>query len=189
VSIGKRFRNFNPEQYEAYTAPNFGVGSNEAGSVVLPDLETMRVMFEQIAQNKSPLEAEGLVPPDVDMPSIRVGIYNGTFEEGVASAAEEGLEGATQVPSGTVTVADIANADRIGYRRTIIRYDDSVEGAQEKAEILAQAVPNADLKEGKMFSDVDVALIVGKEGVEFTKLVQIVPIDIPQPGEVPQACR
>jgi LCP family protein required for cell wall assembly len=189
VSIGKRFRNFDPENYEAYTAPNFGIGNNEAGSVVLPDLATMEVMFDQIARNESPLEADGLVPPDVDMPSIRVGIYNGTFEEGVAAEAQEQLEAATQVASGTVTVAEIANADRIGYRNTIIRFDDSVEGARQKAEVIARAVPNAEVKEGKLTSDVDVALIVGKEGVEFTKLVQIVPIDIPEPGEVPQACR
>ncbi len=189
VSIGKRFRNFDPKNYEAYTAPNFGIGNNEAGSVVLPDMATMEVMFEQIARNESPLEADGLVPPDVDMPSIKVGVYNGTFEEGVAAEAKEELEAATQVPSGTVTVAEIANADRIGYRNTIIRYDGSVEGAREKAEVIAQAVPNAEVKEGKLTGDVDVALIVGKEGVEFTKLVQIVPIDIPEPGEVPQACR
>ena len=86
---GKRFRNFNPEDYEAYTAPNLGVGSNEAGSVVLPDYDTMEIVFEAIAANESPLDAEGVIPPEVDMPSIAVGVYNGTFEEGVALEASE----------------------------------------------------------------------------------------------------
>lgn len=189
LDIGRRFRNFNPDNYEAYTAPNFGIGNNEAGSVVLPDYETMEIMFEQIAQNRSPLEAEGLIPPDIDMPAVNVGVYNGTFEEGVASEAAEELKAATQVSRGTVTIAQVTNADRIGYKRTIIRYDPKVEGAKEKAELIAQAVPNADVEEGDVSPVVDVALIVGKEGVEFTKLVQIVPIDIPEPGEVPRECR
>lgn len=187
--ISKKFRNFNPDDYEAYTAPNFGVGSNEAGSVVLPDYATMEVMFEAMANNTSPKDAEGVIPPDIDMPSIRLGVYNGTFEEGVATKAADMVKEATQTSRGTVTVADIANADKINYRKTFIVYDPSDEGSKEKAEIIAQAVPNAELREGNVNSTVDVELIVGKEGVETQKLVQIVPIEIPEPSELPAACR
>ncbi len=192
LDIAKKFRNFNPENYEAYTAPNFGIGAAGEESIVVPDYATMEVMFEQIADNESPLDAGGLVPADVDMPSISVGVYNGTFEEGIALTAAEKLKEATQVARGTVSVVEVTNADRFSYKNPVILFDPSVDGAETKAEIIAQAVPNAVVKEGKegqVSSTVDVALIVGKQRLRFTKLVQIVPIDIPEPSEVPEECR
>lgn len=189
LDISRRFRNFNPRDYEAYTVPNFGIGNNEAGSVVLPDIETMRIMFAQIALNRSPMDAPGLIPPGINMAEVNVGVYNGTFEDGVASTAAKELQEATKVSSGSIEIVDISNADKINYKRTIVRYDPENEGAKEKAEAIAQAVPNATLQEGETDFGVDVALIVGKEGVEFVKLVQIVPIEIPEPTEVPPACR
>lgn len=189
LDIARKFRNFNPEDYEAYTVPNFGIGAAGEASIVVPDFDTMEVMFEQIAKNESPLEAEGLIPADVDMPSISVGVYNGTFEEGVAQEASEELEIATQVARGTVSVVEVTNADRFRYQHTVIVYDPKVDGSEQKAEVIAQAVPNAVMKEGEVSASVDVALIIGKDRPEFTKLVQIVPIDIPEPSEVPEECR
>lgn len=189
LDISRKFRNFNPENYEAYTAPNFGIGNINGASVVLPDMETMKIMFAQIAMNRSPLDAPGLISPDINVAEINIGVYNGTFEDGVATEAAEQLKEATRVTAGSVDVVDISNADKINYKRTIVRYDPDVEGAEEKAKLIAQAVPNATLEEGETNFGVDVALIVGKEGVEFTKLVQIVPMEIPEPSEVPPACR
>ncbi|MFP5298937.1 MAG: LytR C-terminal domain-containing protein, partial [Actinomycetota bacterium] len=135
------------------------------------------------------LDAPGLIPADVNVSEINVGVYNGTFEEGVASEAAEQLEEAMKVGSGTIDVVAVTNADKINYKRTIIRFDPNNEGAEEKAEIVARAVPNATVEEGETNFGVDVALIVGKERAEFMKLVQIVPIEIPEPSEVPPACR
>lgn len=189
LDVSRKFRNFNPKDYEAYTAPNFGTASVDGQSVVLPDMETMKIMFAQIAMNRSPLDAPGLIPADVNVSEINVGVYNGTFEEGVASEAAEQLEEAMKVGSGTIDVVAVTNADKINYKRTIIRFDPNNEGAEEKAEIVARAVPNATVEEGETNFGVDVALIVGKERAEFMKLVQIVPIEIPEPSEVPPACR
>lgn len=189
LDIGRKFRNFDPSKYEAYTAPNLGTATNEAGSVVLPDYPAIEVMFEQIAQNRSPLEAPGLVPPDVSVGDIAVGVYNGTFEVGVAAAAGEELKEAMRVGGDTVEIAEIANADRLNFKRSMIVFDPRNDGAEEKADTLSAAAPDLTVVEGRTPPGVDVALIVGKRGVEFTKLIQIVPIDIPEPREVPPACR
>lgn len=189
LDIARKFRNFNPENYEAYTVPNFGIGNNEAGSVVLPDYDTMQVMFDAIKANESPLDADGVVPADIDMPAIAIGVYNGTFTEGVAAEAKEQIETATQTSRGTITVTEIANADRVNYKKSFIVFDPKTEGSKEAAEVLSRAIPNADLMEGRIDSDHLAEVIVGKEGIETVKLVQIVPIDIPEPGEVPRECR
>lgn len=184
--ILKNFQSFNPENYEAYTAPNLGIGRNEAGSVVLPDLATMEVMFEAIGDNESPAEADGV--PDIEVSTIDVGVYNGTFEEDVASAAAEELKAATTVQGEMVNVVEIANADRFNYKQTVIRYDDREEGAEEKAELIAAALPEARLKAGDTKA-ADVEVIVGKRSFVATKIVQIQPIDLPPPGTQPEECR
>lgn len=185
--ISKRFRSFTPDKYEAYTAPNLGTGTSDAGeSIVVPDVETMEVMFDALARNESPAEADGV--PDIDVSTITVGVYNGTFEDGVASSAAEALKAATTIQGQTIEVVEVANADRFNYKRTVIRYDSSVEGAEEKAEFLAAAMPEAKMKEGKVRAG-DVNVIVGSSEFVTKKLVQIVPLELPPPGTQPEQCR
>lgn len=185
--ILKRFRSFDPENYEAYTAPNLGSSTNEAGvSLVLPDMPTMEVMFDAIADNESPADADGV--PDVQVSSIAVGVYNGTFEDGVASSAADELVAATTVQGETVDVIEVANADRFNYKRTVIRYDDTEEGAEDKAELIAAALPDARMVVGDT-KTADVEVIVGSRRFVTNKIVQIQPIDLPPPGTQPEECR
>jgi LCP family protein required for cell wall assembly len=182
--FAERLRSFDPERYEAYTVPNLGTATNEAGSVVLPDEELMDLMFEAIADNESPAEADGV--PNIEPSTIRVGVYNGSFIDGVASAAAEDLKAATTLGQGPVQVVDVANADRLNYRGTLIRYRPE---ARLMAELISAAMPNAELVEGKTKRGVDVAVIVGKKGYETQKIVQLNPIPIPKPGALPKVCR
>lgn len=185
--ILKNFQTFNPDDYEAYTVPNLGATTTEGGvSIVPPDLATMEVMFEAIGDNESPAEADGV--PDVEVSTISVGVYNGTFEDGVASAAAEELTAATTVQGEIVNVVEVTNADRFNYRRTVVRYDDGEEGAEEKAQLIAAALPEARLKVGDT-SSADVEVIVGKRSFVAEKIVQIRPIDLPPPGTQPEECR
>lgn len=185
--IGQRFRSFDPDRYEAYTAPNFGSKLTEAGeSIVVPDELGMERLFDALADNVSPAEADGV--PDIDVNTISVGVYNGSPEAGVAIAAAEELKAATTVGSETVEVVEVADAPRKNFRPTVIRFDPSEEGAQEKAELIYAALPDAIMKEGATES-ADVEVIVGSRPLRTARIVQLRPIPLPPPGDQPERCR
>jgi LCP family protein required for cell wall assembly len=183
-NLADRLKNFDPEHYEAYTAPNLGVASNEAGSVVLPDPPTMQLLFGAIKKNQSPAEADGV--PNVEPSTIRVGVYNGSFIDGAASAVAEELQAATDIGAGPVNVVEVANAGRLNHKTTTIVYTPET---LQMAELLQAALPDAEMQEGKTRRGTDVAVIVGKRGFKTVDIVQLNPIPIPKPGEVPAACR
>ena len=187
LHVLERFRSFDPENYEAYTAPNFGATTTDRGlSIVAPDFDTLEIMFDAIANNESPKDADNV--PDIDPATIRVGIYNGTGEDGVAASAKTKLQDATRSEGSTegVQVVDLANADRLNYKQTVIVY----EVEQEKmAQFVAAAIPGAVLEEGDTRSGVDVEVIVGKQRFVTERVVQIRPIPLPVPGELPEVCR
>lgn len=186
--IGQKFRSFDPDLYEAYTAPNLGFEDNEAGNVVVPDLDTLRVMFDALKRNESPAEADGI--SDVDVATIRVQVLNGTGEEGIASAAAAKLREATNVDGETIESVSPANAERLNFRKTIVRYHPEVEDGAEKAEFIAAAIPGASVRESdKADDDVDVEVIVGRAKFETVKITQIQKIELPPPGTQPEECR
>jgi LCP family protein required for cell wall assembly len=189
----KRFRAFNPNDYEAYTAPNLGttsitLSSGQPYSIVQPDWPGIHLLFKAVKANESPAEADGV--PDIDPSTIRVGVYNGVgLDQAVAAPAAEALEAATTIASATgtasVDVTEIANAPRFGFKKTVVRYEPS---AERMAELVAAALPGAELEEAKTPSGIDVSVIVGQR-FETKKIVQILPIPIPQPGELPEVCQ
>lgn len=188
--ILQRFKAFDPDNYEAYTAPNLGATeitttSGAELSIVEGDFEAMEVMFEAIARNESPSSADRL--PDIDPATIRVGVYNGTGEEGVASEAADQLVAATRTTDGAIVIDEVANADRSNYRETVLVYQPGTE-AEQMAEYLAAALPGARLEEGRTSLGIDVEVIVGRR-FETQRIVQILPIPIPAAGELPSVCR
>lgn len=185
--IGQRFREFDPERYEAYTVPNLGPAENEAGWVVLPDDEAMDLMFEALAQEISPREHTGL--PDVDVAEVRLGVYNGSAGVGAATTAATALQDALASGGSSVQVVDVADAARSDFRRHVIRFDPDREDAADKAELIAAALPDARLRERSTRAGVDVELIVGSRPFEPVKVIQLRPIDLPPPGTTPEECR
>jgi LCP family protein required for cell wall assembly len=181
--LADRLQPFDPRRYEAYTVPNLGTSTNEVGSVVLPDMPAMRLMFRAIDKNESPAEADGVA--NIEPSTIRVGVYNGTFEVGAADAARAQLEEATDIGAGPVRVVEIGNADRFRYRRTVIRYGRT---SKKMAELVAAAIPRAKLEETRTKQGVDVEVIVGRK-FSTRQIVQINPIPIPKPGDTPPECR
>lgn len=182
----KRFRAFDPNNYEAYTAPNFGSATTDTGlSIVEADFDTLAVMFDAIAGNTSPAAADNV--PDIDPSTIRVGIYNGTGEDGAASSAVAELEAATLSDGSTIDVTDVGNAPRSNYKRTIIRFEPDDE-REKMAEFVAAALPGAKLVEADTPLGIDVEVIVGRT-FETTRIVQIRPLPLPVPGDLPAVCR
>jgi LCP family protein required for cell wall assembly len=187
--ILKKFRAFNPENYEAYTVPNLGVGAaGEAGdiSIVQPNPRAMRVMFEAIANNESPAEADGV--PDIHPSEVEVGVYNGTGIIGEADAAAGELEAATDTEGGSVEVSIITDAKRQDYKRSVIVYDEDDLDSEEKAQVLAGAIRNPVLRAGNTKAGVDVEVIVGSN-FKTKPFVQLTPLPIPKPTELPEECR
>jgi LCP family protein required for cell wall assembly len=186
--LAQRFRSFDPEHYEAYTVPDLGPATVQGAAVLQPDWRTMRVMFGALARNESPADADGV--PGIEPRLINVGVYNGTSVEGAASRAAAKLEAATDVSGGPVSIAsaNIANADRFGYRRTVIRYAESRPEAAKMAALVGAAVPGARVAAGRTAPGVDVAVIVGRR-FETRPITQILPIPIPKPGKLPAVCR
>ncbi|HYZ46085.1 MAG TPA: LCP family protein [Actinomycetota bacterium] len=186
--IGQRLRRFDSKRYEAYTVPNLGPATVDGKSVILPDRAASKVLFDAIDRNESPASADGV--PDIAPESITVGVYNGTSEDFAARRAARALERATDTGDGGVTIdADnVANADRFGYRRTIVRYDGNGARAARRARLVAAALPGAEVQRGDTDDDVDVAVIVGKR-FRTERLVQIEALPIPEPGRLPEVCR
>ncbi|MGH2735124.1 MAG: LCP family protein [Actinomycetota bacterium] len=192
ADIGEKLRSFNPSTYEAYTAPNTGVATITVGgtdvSIVDPDDKAMDMLFSAVAANESPAEADGV--PDVAPSTIRVGVYNGVgLEQAVAGPAGEDLKAATDLGDGPVNIVDTANAKHFRYRGTTIVHNQDEPEAERMAELVAAAIPDATVETGRTKPDVDVAVIVGKGKFRTQRIVQLLPIPIPSPGELPEACR
>jgi LCP family protein required for cell wall assembly len=182
--LAKQLSNVNPDTYEVYTAPHFGTMTTSGGaSVVEPDLESMKYLFQKIKNNESPSE-DGV--PDIPPSDIVLGVYNGTGVDGAASTAADELVQATVTEEGEeLAIKELADADRDDYGRTRIVYEPA---NKEKAEFVAAALPKARLEEGKTRRGVDVAVIVG-EAFAPSPIIQLTPIDIPEPGATPEECR
>ena len=185
--LAERLRSFDPERYEAYLVPNLGIGNINGASVVLPDEEAMKVMFDAIAKNQSPADADGV--PGIEPSTIKVGVYNGTFTEGAADAAAAALVEATDIGQGPVDVVETGNADRSNYRRTVITYSTEKPETEAMAELVAAAIPGARIREAETDPDVDVAVVVGKRRFRTKQIVQLMPIQLPKPSEPPAICR
>lgn len=181
----KRFRAFDPANYEAYTAPNLGPGEVDGASIVLPDDATMDAMFDAIADNGSPADMSN-VPRGIDPSQIRVGVYNGlNHDKVVAKPASHELEEATELDGAFVDVVETLNASRERLRNTVIRYE---RANRMMAEFVAAALPGAELKDGDTPLGIDVQVIVGKR-FETQRVLRIEPIDLPVPGDLPGVCR
>lgn len=181
--LATTLRGFEPERFEAYIVPNFGIGNVDGISTVEYDAIAAEVMFDAVADNESPAEADGVT--NIEPSTIRVGVYNGTGIEGTALAASDRLTEATDVGEGPVDIIEIADAPVTGFKQTVIEYEPE---ARKMAELLGAAIPEAELEEAKTKVGIDVEVIVGKR-FEVQQLVNIVPIPIPKPGEVPDVCK
>jgi LCP family protein required for cell wall assembly len=189
--IMRRFRAFNPDNYEAYTVPNFGVGAATGAdggsiSIVEPDLAGLKVMFEAIAANESPASADGV--PDIHPSEVKVGVYNGTGITGEADAAADELQAETNTPGGSVEITIVTDAKRQNYRKTVIVYDEDDVESQDKAEVVAGAIKKAEMKPGNPDRGTDVEVIVGKN-FATKPFVQLTPLPIPKPTDLPAECQ
>ena len=186
--ILKRFRSFDPDNYEAYTAPNLGVAAAGGGtiSIVAPNPHAIKVMFKAIAANESPAAADGV--PDIPPTEISVGVYNGTGISGEADSAAADLENAMKTEAGSVEIATITDAKRQDYAKSVVVYDEAKADSEEKAEVVAGAVKDAEIKAGNTATGVDVEVIVGKK-FKTKAFAQLTPLPLPQPGELPEVCQ
>lgn len=189
VDIGRKLQSFDPEHYEAYTVPNLGLSRSESGvSIVAPDYGSMKVMFDALERGESPAEADGV--PGIEPSTVRVGVYNGVgLEEAVADPAAKELEAATDVNGGPVQIEEVANAQHFNFKETVIRWDASRPETEKMADLVRSAVRGAEIQKGKVPRGVDVAVIIGKDKFETREIIQILPIPIPKPGELPEVCQ
>lgn len=193
--IGLKLRQFDPQGYEAYTVPNFGAKNIDVDgmevSIVDPDLEAIEVLFDAVADNESPAAVDGV--PDIDPTTIRVGVYNGVgLDKPIAAPAREDLERATDATGtgeGGVKVVDVANAPNFKFKGVTVVYNQDEPEAKRQAELLSAVLPGATVEAGKTKRGIDVAVIVGKGRFRTKQLVQLLPIPIPKPGELPEVCR
>lgn len=184
-NIANQLRSFDPERYEAYTVPNLGPATLPDGrSVVLPDNDAMKVLFDAIEANESPADADGV--PDIAPSEIAVAVLNGTNVAGAESSAAEELESATELESGSVEVVRTATASRTNAGPTVVRYRRTDDDG--KAHVVAAAVPGARVEQGSVPEGADVVVVVGTD-FATTPLIQLTPIPIPEPSEQPEGCR
>jgi LCP family protein required for cell wall assembly len=179
-----RLRSFDPELYEAYVAPNTGIGNIDGASVVLPDDEAMDLLFEAIARNESPSEADGVA--SVEPWTVTVGVYNGSSVPGAAETLANGLVEATDTGLGPVVVGEIGDADRSTYRKTLVLHGGA--GSRQKAELVAAALGGATVRRGTVSGSLDVVVIAGNDEPRPQKVIPLVPIQLPEPSEPSSGC-
>ncbi len=185
--LAQRLRSFDPEHYEAYVVPHLGIGNVDGASVVLPDREGMDVLFRALADNASPAESDGV--PGIEPSTIRVGVYNGSGVDGAAERAADALVEATDTGRGAVQIEETANAPGTGRRDHMILYDRGKPETESMAQLIAAAIPGAATRPGRLNEGVDVAVVVGTKRFTTTRIVQLVPIELPKPAETPAICR
>ena len=96
---------------------------------------------------------------------------------------------ATDIGQGPVVIEETANTERSNYRKTSIIYNPAKPETEAMAELISAAVPGAQIRTGKTESNVDVAVVVGRQAFETKRIVQLTPIQIPKPTEPPPVCR
>lgn len=145
IEIGKRFKDFNPDNLEMYTLPV--AGANKGGGSVLlmkaNEAEPILNIFRGVDANA----------PD----SVLVVVQNGTLTAGMgAIAADQLRKVGFSIPDG-----HIGNADRFDYAQTTIRY---LPGSEARAEQVASyLVAPPVFEEVNFLIDADVSVVVGAD--------------------------
>lgn len=187
--IGQRFRDYDPESYEAYTVPNRGaVETPEAGWIVRPDNRAMEVMFSALRDEISPSDADGV--PDVDPAGVRLSVMNGSGVPGAGAQVAQALQEATGDEDATLQVVEVVDAQRTDRQRPVIRFNPDREGAADKAEFIRAAIRGqVRVEERDLPRGVDVRVVVGTEELRTRRVIQLRPIELPPPGTEPEECR
>jgi LCP family protein required for cell wall assembly len=145
VTLGRRFKDFNPDNLDTYSAPSRSATIHGA-AVQLLDTEQAQPIFDLF---------RGVDPNAPD--SILVLVQNGTPTGGVGGKAAADLQGA----GFSVPPANVVDADRFDYHQTVVRY---LAGNEQKAERVASFL-NATpvLEETNYIVGADVVVVVGSD--------------------------
>jgi LCP family protein required for cell wall assembly len=145
IEIGKRFKDFNPDNLETYSVPVTGV--NKGGAAVLlmqaGPAEPILNLFRGVDLNAND--------------SILLVVQNGTPTAGMgATAADQLRKAGFPVPD-----ANISNAGTFDFTQTTIRY---LRGSEARAEQVASyLVAPPVLEEVPYLIDADVSVVVGTD--------------------------
>lgn len=186
--LAQRLRSFDPEHYEAYVVPNLGIGNINGASVVLPDEPAMDLLFGAVGDNRSPAEADGV--PAIEPSSVQVGVYDTAANVGAASGAAASLTEATGTRlKAPVNIASTGTTEAPARPKTVVIWDPDRPEAEAKAELVAAVIPGARVRKGQLEEGLDVGVIVGTDEFVTEELIQLTPIELPEPGDPPPACR
>lgn len=186
--LAQRLRSFDPEHYEAYVVPNLGIGSINGASVVLPDEPAMDLLFGAIGDNESPADADGV--PGIEPSSVQVAVYDTAANAGAASGAAAALTEATGTRlKAPVSIVTTGTTEAPARAKSVVIWDPDRTGAEAKAELVAAAIPGAKIRKGQLEDGLDVAVIVGTDEFVTKELIQLTPIELPEPGDPPAVCR
>jgi len=152
VELGKRFRDFNPQNLVTYSAPGTPVNIRGA-SVVLLDSKQSQPIFD-LFRNVDPNS------PD----STLVLLENGTSTVGFGEKAATDL----RAPGFSIPPQNVVDADRFDYAQTVVRY---LPGNEAKAEQVASYLNAPPVLEATDYApNADVVVVVGADwqGVRTT---------------------
>lgn len=162
LDLGRRFRDFNPDNLTTYSVPATPTKVG-GGDVLKLDPIRSEPIFQQFRA------VEGELSPNAP---VIVAVSNGTGAPDQAQQAADGLRAA----GFTVPGANVGEADRTDYERTLVWY---LPGEQAQAEQVAAYLPGgAVVEQTKLpFSTADVLVITGKDftGVAANPVVTTAP--------------
>jgi LCP family protein required for cell wall assembly len=145
VTLGRRFKDFNPDSLDTYSVPSSGA-MIQGASVQLLDVQQAEPILDLF---------RGVDADAVD--STVVIVENGTPTSGLASKAADDLRSA----GFSVPPDYVGDADRFDYAQTVVRYLPGDEGKAEQVASHLNATPI--VEETNYIVSADVVLVVGSD--------------------------
>ena len=145
VSLGRRFKDFNPQNLDTYSVPSTGamVGGASVQMLDVRNAEPILNLFRGVEENS--------------VGDTVVFVENGTPTPGLGTQAADGLAAAGfSIPPGYVV-----NADRFDYPNTVVRY---LPGDEAKAlQVASRLNPTPIVEETNYIVNADIVVIVGAD--------------------------
>jgi hypothetical protein len=151
LHLGKRLHSLSPDAVEMLTLPTTPITVGAAQELKLQEPQASQIV-QQFLQPPTSGPAASPVPAVLPS-SVRVRVLNGTGTKGQATAA------ATKLQDAGFGVAGSGDADKFGYRSSMVRYGP---GQLAKARYVASLIGGgADVQQDATLKGVDLVVVTG----------------------------
>ena len=180
LQLAQQMQSVTPGNIDFQTIPYVGDDQDNAGRYILrlKDTDTLHAFFAKLSAEPQPAPTTTAAAPATVAPgTVSVQVYNGSGTKGLAATA------ATALTSAGFRVVGTANADKMNYSATEVRY---ASGDEALANTLAAAIPGATTTMLDSATSGTVQLVLGSDFNGVGKAVTAAPPAGTTTGEDPR---